>query len=69
MCNVRMGYLVELSEKKGFFEPYGEEQKFLMTASTLAEVLAKKPRIYIISAKSVNMEDHKNIREWRIDNE
>lgn len=34
MCEVRMGYVVELQKKDGFFEEYGEVQKVLMRDNT-----------------------------------
>lgn len=37
-CEVRMGYVVELQKKKGFFEEYGEVQKVLMRGEKLGRV-------------------------------
>jgi len=53
-----MGYLVELKRKNGFFEPYGEMQKVLMSGEKLAELLLNKPSYYVISAGSVNIAEY-----------
>lgn len=53
-----MGYLVELKKKNGFFEPYGEMQKVLMSSEKLAELLLNKPSYYVISARSVDIEEY-----------
>lgn len=68
MCEVRMGYVVELQKKDGFFEEYGEVQKVLMRGEKLAELLAHKVSYYVISAKSVNIPEyqmnHEKLEEW-----
>lgn len=69
MCEVRMGYVVELQKKEGFFEEYGEVQKVLMRGEKLAELLTHKVSYYIISAKSVNIPEYQmnhdeKLEEW-----
>lgn len=53
-----MGYLVELKKKNGFFEPYGDMQKVLMSGEKLAELLLNKPSYYVISARSTNIAEY-----------
>lgn len=57
MSNVKMGYVVELKKKEGFFAGYGELQKVLMTGEKLSELLTKVS-YYVISAKSVNIPEY-----------
>lgn len=65
---MRNGYLVELKKKEGFFEPYGELQKVLMSNKKLAELLTKSC-YYIISAKNVDIIEYQSnadekLEEW-----
>lgn len=57
MSNIKMGYVVELKTKEGFFSGYGKLQKVLMTGEKLAELLTQV-RYYVISAKSVNIPEY-----------
>lgn len=57
MSNVKMGYVVDLKMKEGFFSGYGELRKVLMTSEKLAELLTQV-RYYVISAKSVNIPEY-----------
>lgn len=64
----KMGYLVELKKKNGFFEGYGELQKVLMSQQKLAEILAKAT-YFVISAVSVNITEYQlnhdeKLEEW-----
>ncbi len=69
MCEAKMGYVVELKKKNGFFEDYGESKKVLMSSGKLAEVLTKKATYYVISAISVNITEYQlnhddKLEEW-----
>lgn len=64
----KMGYLVELKKKNGFFEGYGELQKVLMSQQRLAEILSKAT-YFVISAVSVNITEYQlnhdeKLEEW-----
>lgn len=65
----KMGYLVELKKKDGFFAEYGESQKVLMSQQKLAEILTKRASYYVISAISVNITEYQlnheeKLEEW-----
>lgn len=65
----KMGYLVELKKKNGFFEEYGELQRILMSGQRLAEILTKKATYFVISAVSVNITEYQlnhdeKLEEW-----
>ncbi|MDE7432213.1 MAG: hypothetical protein K2N34_09915 [Lachnospiraceae bacterium] len=67
-----MGYLVEFKKKNGFFEPYGDMQKVLMSNKKLAELLTQKACYYVISARSVNVPEYQlnhdeKLEEWGFD--
>lgn len=69
MCDVRMGYVVELQKKEGFFEGYGKVQNVLMKGEKLAELLTHKASYFVISAKSVNIPEYQanhdeKLEEW-----
>lgn len=69
MCDVRMGYVVELQKKQGFLDKYGEVQKVLMKGEKLAELLTHKASYFIISARSVNIPEYQinhdeKLEEW-----
>lgn len=70
MCDVKMGYVVELQKKEGFFEGYGEVQKVLMKGEKLAEFLTHKVSYFVISARSVNIPEYQvnhpddELEEW-----
>ena len=67
---MRIGYLVELSEKKGFFEPYGKSKKVLMSNKKLAELLTN-PCYHIMTANNVLVDEYQmnhdeKLEEWGI---
>lgn len=70
MCDIKMGYVVELQKKEGFFEGYGEVQKVLMKGEKLAELLTHKASYFVISARSVNIPEYQvnhpddELEEW-----
>ena len=69
MCDVEMGYVVELCKKKGLFESYGEVRKVLMKGGKLAELLSHKTGYFIISARSVDIPEYRlnhdeKLEEW-----
>lgn len=72
MADFYMGYLVELKEKRGFFEDYGDLQKVLCSGEKLAELLIKKASYYVISARIVNVSEYQmnhpeeKLEEWGI---
>lgn len=72
MTDFYMGYLVELQEKRGFFEDYGDHQNVLCSGEKLAELLIKRASYYVISARIVNVNEYhmnhpeEKLEEWGI---
>lgn len=73
MPDFYMGYLVELKEKRGLFEGYGESRKILCSREKLAELLTKKYSYHITSAVMVDVVQYRlnhpdeKLEEWGIE--
>lgn len=67
-----MGYVVELAEKKGIFDGYGEDRRILCSREKLAELFAEKYRWHIRSAVLVDVVQYRlnhpeeHLEEWGI---